>query len=105
MNTQKWLDAAKIFDHWRVVPRLILGVYFGWVVYLTQYLVIWYTHIPMAERDAYTTSLVTLITGFLTGLFPWIYRIYSDASTDWSSQPQSQTTSTLVSQTETVSPK
>lgn len=101
MNKISWMDAAQVFDHWRVVPRTIFFGYCAWIIYVTHYLLVWYTHIPHDERDATASGLVTLLIGFITGLMPWIYRIYSDSSTDWSAN-QTVQKSTVVS-TETVS--
>lgn len=100
MNKAPWLDAAQVFDTWRVVPRMILFTYGGWVAHVTDSILAWYQHLPGNERTLEASGLAAGIITAITGLFPWIYRIYSDSANDWSGQQTSKTT--LVSSTETV---
>lgn len=101
MNKTKWLDAALIFDHWRVVPRFILFGYCWWIAYLTNFILAWYMKLPGPERTVEASGLVGVIITAVTGFGPWVYKIYSDSSTDWSAN-QTVQKSTVVS-TETVS--
>ena len=96
---QSWLDAAEVFDHWRVVPRLVLFTYGGWVAHVTDETLLWYQHLPSAERTLEASGLAGAIITAVTGLFPWIYRIYADSATDWSQQSSK---TTVLSSTETV---
>jgi hypothetical protein len=87
VNKTKWLDAAQIFDQWRIVPRITLFGYAFWVVHVIDKALSWYQTLPMAERTIEATGLTTAIISVITGLFPWVYKIYSDAATDWGYQP------------------
>jgi hypothetical protein len=84
LNKTAILDAAQIFDTWRVVPRCVLFVYGGWVAHITDRTLGWYMHLPSAERTLEASGLAAGIITAVTGLFPWIYRIYADTATDWS---------------------
>lgn len=86
MNKTRWLDAAQVFDTWRVVPRFILFGYAAWVAYVTDSLLRWYMHLPAAERTLEASGFGATIITAVTGLLPWVYRIYSDAANDWTAQ-------------------
>ena len=92
MNKAPWIDAAHVFDTWRVVPRMVLFLYGGWVATVTDRTLSWYMHLPSSERTLETSGLAGAIITAVTGLFPWIYKIYSDAATDWSGTATQQTT-------------
>jgi hypothetical protein len=92
VNKQRWLDAAQVFDTWRVVPRLVLFGYLGWIGHVTDSTLAWYMGLPMAAQTYQATGLAAAIITAVTGLFPWVYKIYSDAATDWSNQPARVTT-------------
>lgn len=87
MDKTKLLDAAQVFDTFRVVPRLVLFTYGGWVAHVTDRVLAWYMHLPVAERTLEASGLAGAIITAVTGLFPWIYRIYADTATDWSPVP------------------
>lgn len=84
-----------------MVPRLVLFVYGGWVAHVTDRTLTWYMHLPVSERTLEASGLAGAIITAVTGLFPWVYRIYADTATDWS---QTARTSTSISTTE-VTPK
>ena len=91
MNKQRYLDAAEVFDSWRVVPRLILFGYCWWVSHVTDSALSWYQHIPASERGLESAGLVGAIITAVTGLAVWVYKIYSDTGRDWAMQPSSKT--------------
>lgn len=100
MNKQRYLDFAQTFDQLRVVPRIVLFGYLGWVGHVTDLTLSWYMHLPSAERTLEASGLAGAIITIITGLFPWIYRIYSDNATDWT--PTATATKTIsVATTET----
>lgn len=103
MNKTRYLDFAQVFDQLRVVPRLVLFGYGAWVAHVTDSTLTWYMHLPSAERTLEASGLAGAIITAVTGLFPWIYRIYSDAATDWTQVPSSKT-STVVQTVETTKP-
>jgi hypothetical protein len=99
MNKSKYLDFAQVFDQLRIVPRIVLFGYAFWVIHVIDKTLEWYQALPAAERTIEASGLATAIISVITGLFPWIYRIYSDAATDWSGQ--STKTQTIVATSET----
>jgi hypothetical protein len=58
--------------------------------------------LPSSERTLEASGLAGAIITVITGLFPWIYKIYSDAATDWSAQPVRSSTVTVSQSTQTV---
>lgn len=101
MNKTPWLDAAHVFDAWRVVPRIVLFSYGAWVAHVTDKTLEWYYHLPGAERTLEASGLAAAIITAITGLFPWVYKIYSDNGVDWFANPQTRQT-TVVASTQTV---
>jgi hypothetical protein len=98
---QAFIDAAQVFDVWRVVPRFVLFGYCYWVAYVTDSTLSWYKHLPPAERTLEASGLAGAIITAVTGLLPWVYRIYSDNATAWDNG-QTARTSTMVASTETI---
>lgn len=80
---QKWLDAAEVFDSWRVVPRIaffgFLGL-FGWTV---VFIGLMYFRIPAAERTLQLTAFCTAWLGAMTTAFPFVMSIYQRDGRDW----------------------
>lgn len=85
-----------------MIPRAALFGYAYFVWHTTNYIMVWYTHEPAAARGVEESGTVAAIFAIVTGLAPWIYKIYSDAGRDWNDQPVSSTTSTVVATKETV---
>lgn len=100
MIKQRYQDFAQTIDQLRVVPRFILFGYCGWVMHVTDLTIHWYMRLPSAERTLEASGLAGGIITIITGLFPWIYRIYSDNANDWSRAPATKT-ETIVARTET----
>lgn len=87
MNKLRWFDVAQVFDTWRVVPRVVLFGYATWVIRIIDQTLAWYEHLPAVERTLEASGMATAIISVITGLFPWVYKIYSDNANDWSPQP------------------
>ena len=96
-NKQLFLDAAEVFDSWRVVPRLILFGYCWWVSHVTDSSLTWYQHIPANERGVESAGLVGAIITAVTGMAVWVFKIYTSGGRDWDSQ--GTTSSTVVAST------
>jgi hypothetical protein len=95
-----WLDAAEVFDTWRIVPRIVLAVYGVWMIRLTDWMVKWYENLPSSERTVQVTAFVTVVLPGVYGIGAWVYRIYSDGGRDWTGQTMvssSTVSSTTVS--------
>lgn len=101
MTKQAWLDAAEVFDFWRVVPRLVLIAYGIWLARVTDSLMLWFQHLPAAERTAEAAAFAGAVITAVTGLAVWIFRIYSDNGRDLN-QASSATTETAVTTTRTT---
>jgi hypothetical protein len=100
VSKQKWLDAAQIFDTWRIVPRIVLFAYGWWAAQLTDWIVRWYEKLPSGERTGQVTAFVTIVLPGVFGLAVWVYKLYGDGATDWSARgPHSQTTNVHVETT------
>ena len=78
-----WLDAAEVFDAWRITPRTILygfGWLFGYVITHTMH---WYFGLPSAERTGQVTAVIGVIIPSVSGLAVWVYKIYSQGGRNW----------------------
>ena len=93
---QRCLDAAEVFDSWRIVPRILLFGYCWWVAHVTDQSLSWYQHIPASERGIESAGLVGAIITAVTGMAVWVFKIYTDGGRDWDAMP-SQTTSVVAS--------
>lgn len=83
MDKQRYVDFAQVFDQLRVVPRLVLFGYGLWVAHVTDSTLTWYMQLPSAERTLEASGLAGAIITAVTGLFPWIYKIYANTGNDW----------------------
>ena len=101
MTKRDFIDAAEVFDVWRVIPRATLFGYAYWVYHITGRILSWYERLPSAERTLETSGLAGAIITAVTGLAVWVYKIYSDNATDWS-QRQVGTTRVISSDVTTV---
>ena len=54
---QKWVDLAKTFDAWRIIPRAFLGVY----MYLLYYATFWFMDLP--EPSLEQSGLISVLVG------------------------------------------
>lgn len=77
------MDAAEVFDTWRIVPRVILFAYAYWTGWITDWLIRWYEKLPAAERTNQVTAFVTIVLPGVFGLAVWVYKIYSNGGRDW----------------------
>lgn len=88
MNKQRLLDAAEVFDSWRVVPRILVFAY-GWLVGWASWFVLTnYFRLPASERTAAVTTFVGIVLPGIFGLAVWIFKIYSDNGRDWDADKQ-----------------
>lgn len=87
MDKRAWLDAAEIFDSWRVWPRLIVVVYLGLLVWVTVYFTVSYFEVPTVERTGAMTAFVSVVMTTAYGALPFIVKIYMDGGRAWGPQP------------------
>lgn len=83
-NKHRILHLAETIDALRIFPRFYMTAYMVWMFHITNRLTSWIIHMPAAERTVVVVSLMTAVTTGVFGLFIWFYKIYSDASRDWS---------------------
>lgn len=99
MNKKDWLDAAEVFDAWRVVPRSLLFGYCIWVVLLTNNILLWYQHLPAAERSLETSGFAGVVITAVTGLATWVFSIYTAGGRDWKAEAGTVTSVTATTVT------
>jgi hypothetical protein len=83
MTKREWLDAAEVFDSWRVVPRLIVLVYLGMLIWLTGYFALKFFGVSAQERTTQVTAFASVLMTAAYGAFSWIVKIYTDGGRDW----------------------
>jgi hypothetical protein len=96
---QSWLDAAEIFDAWRVVPRILLFAFAVWFGVSTDYLIGWYTHLPVIAQTTQASSFCFGVFSAQSAVAGYVFKVYTSGGRTWDMQPGR--VSTLVS-TETV---
>jgi hypothetical protein len=88
MNKQWWLDAAEVFDAWRIVPRALLLVYWAWVIWIVHDTLNHYWSLPAAERTLEASGLAGAVITAVTGLVSWVSKIYMESGRSWTGTPQ-----------------
>ena len=83
MNKQEWLDIAETIDALRVVPRLLMVGYCGFVLWLTNRLLTWYMTLPQAERGLEAAGLAGTIFTVITGLATVFLNAYLKSGRKW----------------------
>jgi hypothetical protein len=86
VNKQARLDAAEIFDSWRVVPRIFLFGYSAMVVWLTIFITHEFFAIAPLERTTQVTAFAATVLTAAYGALPWVYKIYADNGRDWNAK-------------------
>jgi hypothetical protein len=88
-----WLDAAEVFDAWRIVPRLVLFGYCAWLVYVVDFILVWYTHLPASSRGIEASGMASVVITAVTGMGAFVFKVYVSGGRAWDS-PQMTVTST-----------
>lgn len=101
MTHQSWIQAAERIDSLRVFPRLFLIACFWFTVKVTMLLVIWYTHLPAAERGPEAAGFGAVVLLGQMAFLKLVYQTYSDAGRAWG-PPAPATSTTLVQTTQTT---
>lgn len=83
MTKSERLDAAEVFDSWRVVPRIIVLVYLALLVWVTAYFSLMYFNLPAVERTTQVTAFVSVVLTAAYGAFPFVVKIYGAGGRDW----------------------
>lgn len=85
------LNAAEVFDSWRIVPRLFLVLTFWWCVYLTDKLIGWYIALPHAERGLEATGFASVVQAGVLTFLKLVFSDYAKNGRDWNERPPSPT--------------
>jgi len=83
MNKQQWLDTAEAIDAMRLIPRLLMVGYCGFVLNLTDRLLTWYFSLPAAERSIEATGLAGGMFTAATGLATIFVNTYLRSGRSW----------------------
>jgi len=101
-NKQHWVAVAETIDRLRIFPRIFLLACFGWTVYLTQWLLVWYTGLPAASQQWQASGFASIVFVAVMTFLKMVYQTYSDAGPIWGVTPSSTTTaSTTMTKVET----
>ena len=83
MNKQQWLDLAESIDALRLIPRLLLVSYCGFVFWLTDRVLTWYFALPASERGVEAAGLAAGIFTAATGLATIFLNAYLKSGRSW----------------------
>lgn len=95
---QAWLDAAEIFDSWRIIPRVFFAACFIWVVHTTSILLAWYTALPADQRGLEASGFGAVVFTALVGFLKLVFDTYSRNGRDWSGTTKTSVTATTVTE-------
>ncbi len=87
MNKPPWLDAAEVFDSWRVWPRLIIATFLAVYAWAIVYFSMSYFRLPAPERTVAVTAFVSVVLTSLTTALPFMTQIYTSKGRDWNQRP------------------
>jgi hypothetical protein len=87
LQKHQLLNAAEVFDSWRVVPRFFLALTFWWCVYLTDKLIGWYIHLPHAERGLEASGFASVVQVGVLAFLKMVYSQYAESGRDWNQRP------------------
>lgn len=96
MNKGAWLDAAEVFDAWRVVPRLLLGAFAVWFAFSTDYLIGWYTHLPMAAQTSQASAFCFGVFSAQSAVAGYVFKVYVSGGRVWDAQTSISTTASTT---------
>jgi hypothetical protein len=92
INKAQILDYAETFDAWRIVPRVVLFAYGGWLAYVVDRLLNWYMDLPIIGQTAQASGFCFGAITAVTSIGGYVYRIYSNSGRDWSTAASIRTT-------------
>ena len=83
MNKCQLLDAAEVFDSWRVVPRLLVFGYSFLFTWSIVYYSITYFGLPASQRTVAVTAFSSVVLSAMAGAFPFVCKIYMETGRNW----------------------
>jgi hypothetical protein len=97
MNKTAWLDLFELIDASRIVPRIVLGGFAVWTIYIFDVTLHWYFTQPAVERSVQDAGMVTALLSAITGLFTLVVKFYVNSGRQWSGESSVTTTATRSS--------
>lgn len=83
MQKQTLLNAAEVFDSWRVVPRTFLYGYWITTFYLIFWVFWWYMHLDANGRGNQESGLIGVVVLTLVKFGIDIFNTYTAKGRDW----------------------
>jgi hypothetical protein len=74
---------AQAIDKLRIVPRIFFAAYFSVWLWITTKLLLWYLHLPAAERTYEASGFGSVIFLTATKFLHDIFDTYSKNANDW----------------------
>jgi hypothetical protein len=96
------LHWAESIDSLRIIPRLFLTSCFAWTVWVSYVCLMWYFHLPSAERSLEASGFASVVFLTVFGFLKLVYTTYASTGRDWDSSGSTRTT--MVSSTTEVKP-
>lgn len=84
MTKQGLLDAAEVFDSWRIVPRLFLFGYWITTFWLIFWIFNWYMHLDLNGRGNQESGLIGVVVGLVIKFGIDVFGTYTSKGRDWS---------------------
>jgi hypothetical protein len=84
---QQWLDAAEVFDAWRIVPRTLVYGFGAWTIYIADRTLFWYFHLATVDRTVQDAGLVGATISAVTTVFGLTLKFYYNSGRQWTGQP------------------
>ena len=74
---------AECVDAWRVMPRLLMLAYIGFVYHITTFLLNWYVNLPADERSMEASGFAFGVFTAITGLGTVFLNAYLKSGRKW----------------------
>lgn len=105
MNKIQLLHWAEAIDSFRIFPRAFLIGCFIWTVWVTNWLLVWYTHLPKEDRGIEASGFASIVFVAVLGFLKLVYSTYSDAGRNWNAAPAMTSTTVAAQTTTTTTPQ
>lgn len=87
LTKQSFLDAAEIFDAFRILQHVIIYAFGAWTIYIADRTLFWYFHLATPDRTVQDAGLVTGVIAAVTSIFGLAIKFYSNSGRQWTGQP------------------
>lgn len=83
MPSKRALHWAELVDTYRVFPRLFLLSCFVWAVWVSKWLLAWYTMLPKDDRSIEASGFASVVFLSIVGFLKLVYETYSRNGRNW----------------------